>query len=170
MVKNKNETMFLIVGESGSGKTTIVKELESRYGLKTINSYTTRPRRTQNEDGHIFITPEEFYFPSNQKYFNNIVAYTEFNGHKYFATSDQVDECDTYVIDVEGIKNIKRLYSGKKQIKVIYISVTEDERFKRMTERQSIKEAEERILHDRIAFKDVYNYVDFIVSNHNLET
>lgn len=167
---NKQPTIFLIVGESGCGKTTIVKELENRYGLKTINSYTTRPRRKPNEEGHIFITPEEFYFPSNQNYFAGIVGYTEFNGHKYFATSDQVDDCDTYVIDVEGIKTIKKLYKGKKQIKVIYISVPEEERFKRMTDRQSAKEAEERIKHDRIAFKDVYDYVDFIVSNHELET
>ena len=37
--------IFLIVGCSGSGKTTITEQLEQKYGLKSIQSYTTRKPR-----------------------------------------------------------------------------------------------------------------------------
>ena len=53
-------TIYLIVGRSGSGKTTIAEELERKYGLKSIQSYTTRPKRSDNETGHIFVSDEEF--------------------------------------------------------------------------------------------------------------
>ena len=50
-----NETIFLIIGESGSGKTTLVSSLEKQKNLKSIQSYTTRPPRYENEYGHIFV-------------------------------------------------------------------------------------------------------------------
>ena len=52
--------IYLIVGCSGSGKTTIVNSLENKYGLKSIQSYTTRPKRSDDETGHIFISDEEY--------------------------------------------------------------------------------------------------------------
>ena len=53
---------FLIVlcGKSGCGKTTIASLLQEKYNLKVIQSYTTRPPRYKNEEGHIFISKEEF--------------------------------------------------------------------------------------------------------------
>ena len=56
----KDKYIVLIVGESGSGKSTICDELTKRYGLKQVKSYTTRPRRSEDEDGHTFISDEEF--------------------------------------------------------------------------------------------------------------
>ena len=55
-----NETIFLIIGESGSGKTTLVSSLEKQKNLKSIQSYTTRPPRYENEYGHIFVSENEF--------------------------------------------------------------------------------------------------------------
>ena len=52
---------FIIVGESGSGKTTIVNELEKRYGLTSVQSYTTRPKRYPDETGHTFVSEQEFF-------------------------------------------------------------------------------------------------------------
>ena len=57
-IKQKN--IFLVMGESGSGKDTITKELSNKYGLKVLKSYTTRPKRYDDEDTHIFISEEEF--------------------------------------------------------------------------------------------------------------
>ena len=56
----KDKYIVLIVGESGSGKSTICDELTKRYGLKQVESYTTRPRRSEDEDGHTFVSDEEF--------------------------------------------------------------------------------------------------------------
>ena len=64
--------IFLIVGCSGSGKTTITEQLEMKYGLKSIQSYTTRPPRYDGEIGHTFISTEEF------DKLVDICAYTEF--------------------------------------------------------------------------------------------
>ena len=50
--------IFLIVGCSGSGKTTITEQLEQKYGLKAIQSYTTRQPRYDGETGHIFVSDE----------------------------------------------------------------------------------------------------------------
>ena len=84
---------ILIIGRSGSGKSTLANYLTEKYGLKQLESYATRPMRVKNEKGHRFITPEE------AKNFTDRVAETVINGYEYFATRQQVDECDVYVID-----------------------------------------------------------------------
>ena len=52
--------IFLIVGCSGSGKTTITERLEQKYGLKSIQAYTTRKPRYDGETGHTCVSDEEF--------------------------------------------------------------------------------------------------------------
>ena len=54
------DKIICIVGRSGSGKTTAAEYLEELYGLKSIQSYTTRPKRKPNETGHTFVTEDEF--------------------------------------------------------------------------------------------------------------
>lgn len=100
---------FLIVGRSSSGKTSIASAACSELGLKLVKSYTTRPPRNEKESinskDHIFITEDDV-----EKYKDDIAAYTEINGYKYFTTMDQIDECDAYVIDPNGINN--HFFSG----------------------------------------------------------
>ena len=55
-----NNTILLIVGASGTGKTTVANTLSKMFGMKQIQSYTTRPPRYEGEKGHIFVTDEEF--------------------------------------------------------------------------------------------------------------
>jgi guanylate kinase len=58
------QNIYLIVGRSGFGKDTVVDCLCERYGYKRIISYTTRPRRNE-QDKHIFVTIE---IPPNHPY------------------------------------------------------------------------------------------------------
>ena len=44
--------MVLIAGRTGAGKDTLVKELINRE-FRGVKSYTTRPKRTPDEDTHI---------------------------------------------------------------------------------------------------------------------
>ena len=103
-----NKPLFLFVGPSGSGKTAVAEYLESTQGYKSVQSYTTRSPRYENETGHIFVSNDEF------DKLQDLVAYTEYNGNKYCATSEQVDEADIYVIDVPGVEVFLKKYKNTK--------------------------------------------------------
>lgn len=170
------KNIYLIVAPSGAGKTTITEILEEKYRLKSIQSYTTRPPRYEGETGHIFGSDEEF------DKLKNMIAYIEFDGHRYCATADQVDTHDLYVIDPKGIDYLRSSYEGAKQIKVIYIDVSLIERYERMRKRaerscksyyEAVKIALNRIVNDTHEFyKYIHHtaHVDFTVSNNDSDS
>ena len=84
--------LYCIIGRTGTGKDYLAKKLEER-GLRVLKSYTTRPMRVENEDTHIFITPEE------AKDYTDRVAQIKINGYEYFATREQAKNSDVYIID-----------------------------------------------------------------------
>lgn len=125
-----DKPLYLFVGPSGSGKTTIANMLESEYNLNQVQSYTTRSPRYENETGHTFISDEEF------DKLENIAAYTEYNGYRYCTTSDQLDDCNIYVIDIPGVKTLLKNYTNKKRpIRIIYFESTVTTRIDRMIDR-----------------------------------
>ena len=163
--------IFLIVGCSGSGKTTITEHLEKKYGLKSIQSYTTRQPRYDGETGHTFVSDEEF------DKLTDMVAYTEFDSKRYCATAEQVENNDLYVIDPKGIDFFMKSYKGNKIPKVIFISSDLTTRYERMVRRAEVKgstyiEAVDialgRIKNDVNEFYDyIHNRasIDYIVNN-----
>ena len=163
--------IFLIVGCSGSGKTTITEQLEQKYGLKSIQSYTTRPPRYDGETGHTFISNEEF------DKLVDICGYTEFAGNRYCSTAEQVENNDLYVLDPKGIDFFMKSYKGNKIPKVIFISSDLTTRYERMVRRAEVKgstyiEAVDialgRIKNDVNEFYDyIHNRasIDYIVNN-----
>lgn len=154
--------LFCLMGESGSGKTTIADELE-KLGLKVVQSYTTRPQRYEGERGHIFVSDSEYeQFKAN----NDITAYSLFNGYHYFCTFEQVNTHDIYVVDPDGIKDLKEK-SPHLDIKVIYIDVDEQTRISRMLERgDGIGQVSNRLYNDKIKFNE--KEYDFRVVNADL--
>lgn len=142
-----NNTILLIAGASGSGKNTVADLLTSYFDMQQLQSYTTRPQRYSGEKGHIFVNDERF------DELVNIVAFTEFNGHRYCATSDQVEDSDIYIIDLDGIEFFKNKYRGSKKIKVVYLFNNRSTRFERMLDRgDKVMTAIERLEHDDEAF------------------
>jgi guanylate kinase len=122
--------LYLFVGPSGSGKTTIVDELECKYRYKCLQSYTTRPQRYENEYGHIFISDDEF------DNLENIVAYTEYHGHRYCATEELLNNSDMYVVDCDGVETLLNKYSNTERlICVFYFDTTVSTRIARMLDR-----------------------------------
>lgn len=90
--------MILITGRSGTGKDYLAKKLEAN-GLKQLKSYTTRPRRTPDEDTHRFIDKD------SEGIFQK-VAKTKIGEYTYFATREQVEEADVYIIDPKCIMDL----------------------------------------------------------------
>lgn len=104
---------ILIIGRTASGKSTLSNELK-KLNLKELQSYTTRPRRHENEQGHIFITQDEADELIDR------IAETKINGYEYFATRSMYDECDFYVIDPKGYFDLKQ--NTDDNFHVIYIT------------------------------------------------
>ena len=163
--------IFLIVGCSGSGKTAITEKLETKYGLKSIQSYTTRKPRYDGETGHTFISYDEF------DKLTNLVGYTEFAGNRYCATAEQVENNDLYVIDPKGIDYFIKSYKGKKTPKIIFIDSDLSSRYDRMVKRAedkgdafltAVDKSLSRIKTDVVEFYDyIHNnaHIDFRVNN-----
>lgn len=93
--------IYLIIGRTGSGKDFLANKLEEK-GFPAVKSYATRPRRTENEDSHIFITPEE------AAEFKDKVARTVINNYEYFATGEQVKNSKVYIIDPNGLDELSK--------------------------------------------------------------
>jgi guanylate kinase len=143
--------IICIVGESGSGKTTLVELLE-KWGIRSIASYTTRKPRYPGEKHHTFVDKKGF-----DAIRKDLVAYTKFDKHEYGATRQQIAENHLYVIDPYGVEVLSENL-GRDRIYVIYLSVSEEERLRRMTAERGEKAAQERITHDR---KKFVGFTDF---------
>lgn len=96
---------FLIVGRTASGKDHLKEILQARYGWKFVKSYTTRAKRTPDEDTHIFISHEEAQaIPASEKVAITKICNQNEIPDEYFATRKQVQEADAYIIDPIGVK------------------------------------------------------------------
>ena len=121
--------LYLFVGRSASGKTTIANVLEEQYSLRQVQSYTTRAPRYQGEIGHVFVTEEEF------GHLTHIVSYTEYNGNKYCATSELLDQCDIFVVDPPGVETLLEKYNTDRPIVALYFDANVHNRIGRMINR-----------------------------------
>lgn len=143
------DKFLLLVGKSGAGKDSVARKLTALYGLKQLKSFTTRPKRTPDEDCHTFVER----LPTG-----HMVAYTKFNGFEYCATQNQVEENDIYIIDPDGVVDFMRHYRGEKDAFVVYLDVGCITRFVRMLKRgDGVRAALNRIIHDRKKFQALRN-------------
>lgn len=154
--------IILLVGKSGSGKTTLADELQRMYGMTSIQSYTTRPKRSQDEIGHTFVTDEEF------DELTDMVGYTDYGGYRYCATAQQVEDNDIYVIDVKGVEFFKNNYHGTKQPVVCYIKCDENILTQRFINRgQTEEDAKIRANIDSVEFAQAEQMADYVFKNNN---
>lgn len=137
--------LVLLVGRSGSGKTTLEKMLVE-IGFKSVKSYTTRPKRTEDEDNHTFVSKEEFDALENK------IAYTNFNGYEYCATKEQLDNATVYVIDPAGVEYLKQ--SGyDRELFIVYLETWGSTCMARMLDRgDDYDKAKQRIANDEREF------------------
>lgn len=161
-MSKSNSVIFLIVGASGSGKTAICSWLEQNTSLTQIQSYTTRPPRSERENGHVFVSNKDFLSVDDR----DVVAYTFYNNCHYWATTQQLEDNDLYVIDPAGVEYLIHQYSGAKKIRIVYIDSPIHTRVQRMEDRgDSFPMIMERIVNDVVDFKDFAMHADYIVHN-----
>ena len=121
-----NHKLFCIMGETASGKDTLTKKLREDTGMKAIVSYTTRPRRTNEGDTHIFVDDSVY-----EQMKDNLAAYTEINGFRYWTTIEQIYDNDIYIIDPNGLETLENLGLEDIDLCSIYINVPIDVRLER---------------------------------------
>lgn len=121
-------TLMIFVGKSGSGKSTLINKLCKREGYTQLISQTTRPRRNEDDNDHVFVTEEDYYMA---KLSGDIAAETEINGYHYYATKDQVYEADYYTLDPQGLDSLLSINLPNLKPVVIYISCPDDIRMDR---------------------------------------
>lgn len=104
-----NTPLIVLIGRSGVGKTSVAEYLCHEYGWTQVESYTTRPKRTENEKGHLFISESEF----NDIPGEDLVAYMEYRGFRYGATKTQLNRANLYVVDPGGYEMLKKVYHDR---------------------------------------------------------
>lgn len=152
--------MILLIGPSGSGKTATAEYLQEQYGLTAVASYTTRPPRRATENGHTFITEDEF------DKLQGLVAYTNFANYRYGVTKEQIDNNDIYIVDLYGAQTLKKLYTGEKDFLVFYLDVAPEVCAERMIARgDGGLEVANRLENDKTAFIDWYSILPELYEN-----
>ena len=121
-----NHKLFCIMGETASSKDTLTKKLCEDTSMKAIVSYTTRPRRTNEGDTHIFVDDSVY-----EQMKDNLAAYTEINGFRYWTTIEQIYDNDIYIIDPNGLETLENLGLEDIDLCSIYINVPIDIRLER---------------------------------------
>lgn len=167
---NRLRNLYLFVGPSGTGKSTIVQRLCDIAGLQQVVSYTTRPRRNNDEGGHLFLSAEKYpTWKKIEHQYHHIVARTVYNGYFYFCTQEQIDNADLYIVDPPGVETLRKNYRGRRRVRIIYVKSPNKELVARMVARGNTPaEAEERILLDQECFIGQEESADYVAYNVDL--
>lgn len=155
--------IITIVGRTGTGKDTLANILAEK-GLRILKSYTTRPQRTPDEDTHIFINPEDV-----DKYPNK-VATTNINGYDYFATAEQLEECDVYIIDPNGLTELAKNSPDTAFLTVYMQAAPQERRFhavQRVPLKDKIKEEEVFVKRSDSENEQFSEFEDIVTSYEN---
>lgn len=148
---NDMHTVILIVGKTSSGKSSLVKKLCDRTGLTSLQSYTTRPRRSESDDDHIFVSTDEYL---RAKENNEIAIDGEIAGNYYYSTITQLYNSDLYTINPEALDRLLAMELPNIRFVVVYISCPDHLREERAIKRGDNKfEFRKRSLAERQQFR-----------------
>ena len=143
--------MIILVGASATGKTEVGRLSETKYNIKKVVTYTTRPMRIHEVDGvdYNFVSKEEFKRLYDKDYFFETMNY---NQNQYGTSYDSLNDSSYVILDPTGLK--KYLNSDINTIS-FYLYCDECERKTRMLGRGDKEEnVMERLRVDKEVFKD----------------
>lgn len=158
--------IILIAGKACAGKDTLVKKIMKELDLPMALSFTTRPKRTGEQQGveYDFIDEKTFKNLWNNNKLAEFTSYKVANGDTwYYGLTREELEKDDYVLAIvnpDGVEQIKKIYKDKAI--VIYITADDKARIYRYIERDNsnnIAECCRRYLADEEDFKGFeYDY------------
>lgn len=163
-------TVFIISAPSGSGKSTLVGHLMSRVpDLRFSVSYTTRPPRGHEQNGHEyhFVTPEEFRERIAK---NEFLEWAEVFGNYYGTHTGELEQAaaagqDLVLdIDVQGARQL--IQKIPEAVSIFILAPSRETLEQRLRARcQDSEEVIERRL--REAAEEIRNYTqyDYVLVN-----
>lgn len=164
----KEHVLLCIMGRTASGKDTLAHKLCERAGLRQIISYTTRERRENEGDTHIFISNTDYQSIENS---GQIAAFTQIGPYKYCCTIDQLYENDIYVVDPIGIQHLRELNLPNLRLVTIYINVPDNVRKERAINSRGDNRLTfaKRDMSERDQFRTMLRNADFDYAVSNIE-
>lgn len=167
-MSNKEHTLLCVLGKTASGKDSLANKLCERTGLKQIISYTTRPRRVNEGNTHIFVDESDY----EQMYQDGVIAaFTQIGQYKYWTTIDQLEDADVYIIDYTGIKTLRELNLPNIKLVSVYINVPDDIREDRALNKRKDDKTKFRTrdIAERSQFRDMLKNADFDYAISNID-
>ena len=167
-MNNKEHVLLCLLGRSASGKDTLVNKLCERTGLKQIISYTTRERRVNEGDTHIFISKEEYQALEDS---GQIAAFTQIGQYKYCCTFEQLYNNDAYVIDYDGLKHLRELNLPNLRLVTVFINTPDHIREERALHQRGDDKAKWRIrnYNETSQFREMLKNADFDYAVSNVD-
>ena len=129
---NNEHIVILVVGRTGSGKSSLIKKLCERTGLKELCSYTTRPKRSETDNDHTFVSVEEYL---RAKENGEIAIDGEIADNYYYSTIEQLYNSDLYTINPEALDRLLALDLPNIRFVTVYISCPDKIREERVMKR-----------------------------------
>ena len=124
--------VVLVVGRTNSGKSSLIKRLCERTGLRALCSYTTRAKRSETDNDHIFVDVEEYL---RAKENGEVAVDAEIAGNYYYSTIEQLYEADLYTINPDALDRLLEMDLPNIRFVTVYISCPGDIREARATQR-----------------------------------
>lgn len=167
--------IIIFTGKSGSGKDSAKVYSIENYDVNFVISSTTRPIRSNEQDGvdYNYVTEESFMdsihaneFLEYRKYFTELGIWYYGTPYKAFNTENSY----AVIKDLQGAIELKNQLSNKFSVKIVYISRPDALRkYGAILRDKNFNEAEwnRRLIQDEIDFNDnvVSNNCDYFINN-----
>ena len=165
--------IFCIIGETGSGKDTLIKEMSKKFNIPQVVSYTTRPKRENEENGreHYFISNKEMDEFEKRE---DLLAWTKIGEFRYCATVESIGDVAFYLIDPTGVRWLREhIKTMDIEIITIYIHVPLMDRMARCRKRSDFKTSfQKRVVAETLDFAKARTdcEFDYLITNKDLAT
>jgi len=119
VMKLAKPVKFIICGRTASGKSLFADILKHKYNMTVAESYTTRPKRNDDETGHIFINDINSVTEKR-------LCETEYNGFSYFITPEIVEHSDIFILDPKGMSELVAAFPNQ-PFRIIYMHNSDEQ-------------------------------------------